>query len=98
MLALASFSGMAHAANRAGGSLAGVEFSIHTAGDIDEVPSDSDKNVPHHHNSCHGYDVGAPARNTIEYMHVLTEPRRIVSSAAALDGRNGTVHLRPPQA
>jgi hypothetical protein len=28
------------------GSIAGVEFTVHTAGDIDEVPSDPDKNVP----------------------------------------------------
>src|SRR3546814_4100455 len=54
MLVLTSFSGMAHAADLAGGSIAGVEFTIHTDGDIDQVPSDSDKNVPHHHNYCHG--------------------------------------------
>ena len=83
MLVLTSFSGMAHAADLAGGSIAGVEFTVHTAGDIDQVPSDSDKNVPHHHNYCHGHDVGAPARTT---------------SAASLDGRTGMVHLRPPQA
>src|SRR3546814_5560392 len=40
MLVLTSFSGMAHAADLAGGSIAGVEFTIHTDGDIDQVPSD----------------------------------------------------------
>ena len=43
MLVLTSFSGMAHAADLAGGSIAGVEFTVHTAGDIDQVLSDSDK-------------------------------------------------------
>lgn len=98
MLVLTSFSGMAHAADLAGGSIAGVEFTVHTAGDIDEVPSDADKNVPHHHNYCHGHDVGAPARTTIEYTHVLTMPKPTISASASLDGRTGMVHLRPPQA
>jgi hypothetical protein len=98
MLALTSFSGMAHAADLAGGSIAGVEFTIHTAGDIDEVPSDSDKNVPHHHNYCHGHDVGAPMRATIEHAHVLTAPKPTISASASLNGRTGMVDLRPPQA
>src|SRR3546814_2880174 len=71
---------MAHAADLAGGSIAGVEFTIHTDGDIDQVSSDSDKNVPHHHNYCHGHDVGAPARTTMEYTHVLTMPRPTIRS------------------
>src|SRR3546814_3671935 len=75
-----------------------LEFTIHTDGDIDQVPSDSDKNVPHHHNYCHGHDVGAPARTTMEYTHVLTMPKPTISASASLDGRTGMVHLRPPQA
>lgn len=78
------------------GSIAGVEFTVHTAGDIDQVPSDSDKNVPHHHNYCHGHDVGAPARTTMEYTPVLTVPKPTISASASLDGRTGMVHLRPP--
>src|SRR3546814_18457500 len=87
---------MAHAADLAGGSIAGVEFTIHTDGDIDQVPSDSDKNVPHHHNYCHGHDVGAPARTTMEYTPVLTVPKPTISASASLDGRTGMVNLRPP--
>src|SRR3546814_4760084 len=71
MLVLTSFSVMAHAADLAGGSIAGVEFTIHTDGYIDQVPSDSDKNVPHHHNYFHEHDVGTPASTTMEYTHVL---------------------------
>src|SRR3546814_10190549 len=93
MLVLTSFSGMAHVADLAGGSIAGVEFTIHTDGDNDQVPSDSDKNVPHHHNYCHGHDVGAPARTTMEYTHVLTMPKPTISASASLDGRTGMVHM-----
>ena len=98
MLALTSFSGMAHAADLAGGSIAGVEFTIHTAGDRDEVPSDADKSVPHHHNYCHGHDIGAPARLTVERTLDLAESRPSVAIAATLDGRTDMVDLRPPQA
>src|SRR3546814_14940055 len=96
MLVLTSFSGMAHAADLAGGSIAGVEFTIHTDGDIDQVPSDSDKNVPHHHNYCHGPDVGAPARTTLEYTHVHTMPTPTILASPTLDRRPGLLHLRPP--
>ena len=98
MLVLTSFSGIAHAADLAGGSIVGVEFTVHAAGDIDEVPADSDKNVPHHHNYCHGHDVGAPARTMGEYARVLRAPTPPLAAAASLDGRTGMVHPRPPQA
>lgn len=98
MLVLTSFSGIAHAADLAGGSIAGVEFTIHVAGDSDEVPSDSDNSGPHHHNSCHGHDIGSPARTRIVNTHVLSMPKPTISPAASLDGRTGLVPLRPPQA
>ncbi|QHD69602.1 hypothetical protein GS397_22870 [Sphingobium yanoikuyae] len=98
MLVLTSFSGMAHAADLAGGSIAGVEFTVHTAGDSDEVPSDADKSVPHHHNFCHGHDVGAQMRTVVDYAHILTMPKPKITLAASLNGRTGMVHLRPPQA
>src|SRR3546814_2434881 len=74
MLVLTSFSGMAHVADLAGGSIAGVEFTIHTDGAIDQVPSDSAKYVPHHHKYCHGHDVVSPASTTLGYTILLTMP------------------------
>src|SRR3546814_2117198 len=89
MLVLTSFSGMAHAADLAGGSIAGVEFTIHTDGDIDQVPSDSDKNVPHHHNYCHGHDVGAPARTrSEEHTSELQSLMRISYAVFCLKKKN----------
>src|SRR3546814_20450522 len=84
MLVLASFSGMAHAADLAGGSIAGVEFKIHTDGDIEQVPSDSDKNVQHQHTYCHGHHVREPARKTLYYTQVLTMPNPKSSYTHAL--------------
>jgi hypothetical protein len=98
MLVLTSFSGMAHAADLAGEASRALSSPFIPPGTSIEVPSDSDKNVPHHHNYCHGHDVGAPARTTMEYTHVLTVPKPTISASASLDGRTGMVHLRPPQA
>jgi hypothetical protein len=98
MLVLTGFSGMAHAADLAGGSIAGVEFTIHAPGDSDEVPVDADKGVPHHHNYCHGHDVGEPAKASVGYAHVLSKPKPTIAPAASLAGRTDLVHLRPPQA
>src|SRR3546814_13061228 len=98
MLVLTSFSGMAHAADLAGGSIAGVESTIHTDGDIDQVPSDSDKNVPHHHNYCHGPHVGAPGPTTVDYTHVLTIPNTTSSASEHLDGPHVMVTWQTTQA
>src|SRR3546814_3865008 len=43
MLVLTSFSGMAHAADLAGGSIAGVELKLHTQAEIDKVPPEPEK-------------------------------------------------------
>jgi len=33
---------------------------IHTDGDSDQSPGDSDRGMPHHHGSCHGHGLFAP--------------------------------------
>ena len=38
------------------------ESAGHTPGDADEVPGDSDKATPHHHNFNHSHELGIPAR------------------------------------
>lgn len=35
---------------------------IHTEGDADQSPGDSDKAVPHHHTSCQSAPVSSPTR------------------------------------
>lgn len=44
------------------GEVATACQSEHFGGDADEVPADADKNYPHHHNMCHGHELGAPFR------------------------------------
>lgn len=98
MLVFTGFSSMAHASETVNGSFAGIEFTAHSAGDSDEVPSDADKNVPHHHNNCHGHCVGEPARTAFSEAQVLMSPKPMAKPAGLLDGRDNMVHLRPPQA
>ena len=97
MLVLTGFAGMAHAAETAGGSMAGVELTVHAPGDGDEVPADSDNGLPHHHNACHGHDVGTPVLAEGAQTAVLkADPARGRQTAALPDAR-GSVIPRPPQ-
>lgn len=98
MLVLTGFSGMAHAADQVGGSIAGIEFTVHASDDIDEVQSDADKNYPHHHNYCHGHETGHPAYATLERGLDLAGPRLVGAIATTLRGHDSQIHLRPPQA
>ena len=98
MLVLTGFSSMAHASETMNGNIAGIEFTVHSAGDSDEVPSDADKNVPHHHNNCHGHCVGEPTRTALDEAQVLMSPKPMATPAGLLAGRDDLVHLRPPQA
>lgn len=98
MLALAGFSGMAHAAEVAGGSLSGVELVVHTPGDGDEVPADGDNGMPHHHSPCHGHDAGTtPVACNRQNAALLGDPHRVRLSAPRPDARGGVLP-RPPQA
>jgi hypothetical protein len=98
MLVLTGFAGMAHATETAGGSMFGVELMVHAPGDGDEVPADGDNGLPHHHNACHGHDVGTLAvacgAGTTVLM-VGADKRQL--SAARPDARGGVLP-RPPQA
>ena len=44
----------------------------HTPGDADEVPGDSDKATPHHHNISHSHEIGVPAREWAGMPHPRT--------------------------
>jgi hypothetical protein len=98
MLLLTGWAGMAHAAEIAGGSIGGVELSVHAPGDGDEVPADGDNALPHHHASCHGHDAGTPApvyASAVLAPDVKVRPDLVVK---ALAGVQGTVLPRPPRA
>lgn len=98
MLVLTGFAGMAHAAEAAGGSVLGIELAIHAPGDGDEVPADSDNGLPHHHNACHGHDVGTPATACGRETAVLMVMPGIGQLNAPAPNAHGNVLPRPPQA
>jgi len=50
----------AHAAEAIGCVEVTSSAAGHFEGDRDEVPSDSDKATPHHHNACHGHCMATP--------------------------------------
>jgi len=98
MLVLTGFAGMAHAAEAAGGSVLGIEFTVHAPGDGDEVPADSDNGLPHHHNACHGHDVGTPATVIASQATLVTSDPERGHLSAPLPETRGSVLPRPPQA
>ena len=98
MLVLTGFAGMAHAAEVAGGSMFGIELTVHAAGDGDEVPADSDNGLPHHHNACHGHDVGTPAFAAGPKAMVLKIDPDSGSETTELANAHQSVNPRPPQA
>jgi hypothetical protein len=98
MVVLTSWSGMAHAAEAAGGNFGGVAFTLHSQGDGDEVPADADKAVPHHHSICHGHDVGTPASAPSARLLADAIAPLPQGHTNALSGTAALVRLRPPQA
>ncbi|WP_267349836.1 hypothetical protein [Sphingomonas sp. GM_Shp_2] len=98
MLVLTGWGSMAHAAEMSGGSVAGIEFSVHAPGDGDEVPADGDSALPHHHGTCHGHDVGTPAAMNGEaagFADMGVRPYLVTNVLAGVQGR---VLPRPPRA
>lgn len=70
----------------------------HADGDGDQVPADSDKGYPHHHNTCHGHQVAQrTATDTLAGRFVAKSvpvPAELsLPMLAAVDPA-----LRPPQA
>ena len=98
MLVLTGWSGMLHAAEAAMGSVAGIEMTMHAAGDGDEVPADGDDGLPHHHSVCHGHDIGTPMPAPAQMTHVRKTALCSRSAQPALVSADQGVSLRPPQA
>ena len=98
MLLLSCLSAMAHVAEEAGGRVAGIELAFHAPGDGDEVPADKDNGMPHHHNICHGHDVGTPQMLASGSHFVRMAALIGTKSAPALRPAQQAVALRPPQA
>lgn len=68
LLALCLFAGVAngavsHALEHSGfGGVTEATQGLHADGDRDQVPADAHGNSPHHHNICHGHELGTPLK------------------------------------
>jgi hypothetical protein len=99
MMVFTGWSSMAHAAETVVCAEASqMDTIMHAADDCAEVPADADKGYPHHHATCHGHHVAAPAQSNIAVT--LTDRRAEFASDKA---RLWLAHqsdpaLRPPQA
>ncbi|NML06755.1 hypothetical protein [Sphingomonas sp. G-3-2-10] len=68
----------------------------HAPGDADEVPGDSDKATPHHHNVSHSHDLGVPVTNAVAVPVLLTLVKTGVAPSAPPVAFTPNRTLRPP--
>jgi len=101
MLVLTLWSGfqssVAHAAE-VRGCVTVVEDNApgHTPGDADEVPSDSDKATPHHHNFNHNHDMGVPVSDWVALPFIYAPLPIAVPPTAPPASFAANRALRPP--
>lgn len=68
----------------------------HTPGDADEVPGDSDKATPHHHNVNHSHELGVPVTQPIAMPFVRTVMKAGIAPSAPPVAFTPNRNLRPP--
>jgi hypothetical protein len=90
---------LAHAAEPVG-CLDIVEASLlgHSAGDVDQVPGDAEKNYPHHHGGCQGHFVGVPIADDAALPILDLATALAPSHPAALHPVDRDALRRPPRA
>lgn len=75
-----------------------TEALEHASGDGDQVPSDSDKDFPHHHNSCHGHHIGVTVTSDVSHAVIMSGKSLIQVEQDHLASASPDTALRPPQA
>jgi hypothetical protein len=99
MLLLTAWSGTAHAAELMNCSEpVSAEMVMHVAGDCDEVPADSGKAYPHHHDGCQGQHVSVAAPEASLPEPIPAERSYGVSRIHAIFAYHIDRTLRPPRA
>lgn len=88
--------GMAHAAERFTCIPVSAEDTGHFDGDGDQVPSDSQEGVSHHHMGCSGHHVTAPDHAPEITFARSTEPLPLVRHGAGASSLEPDRQLRPP--
>jgi hypothetical protein len=98
MLLLIAWSGTVHAAELVScNEPMAAEMILHVAGDCDEVPGDSDKAYPHHHDGCHGQHASTAASDQIVAEPIVTRQGYGASHAYAILVHDVDRTLRPPR-
>lgn len=69
---------------------------IHTEGDADQSPADSDRGMPHHHGSCHGHGLFAPVSGPSHALMDGTSTGFYFSASDAFARWSAGPTLRPP--
>jgi len=88
--------GVAHAAERVDCIPATAEAAGHYEGDKDQLPSDRDQGVAHHHTGCSGHQLAAPAEQPRAVLHHSSATVPPARSEVILPGDDPDGQLRPP--
>ena len=88
--------GLAHAAERAVCIPAAAETGGHYEGDDDQLPSDREQGVAHHHAGCSGHQLAAPAEQPAMIAKHVSGPAPLARSQRGLYGHDPDGRLRPP--
>ena len=70
----------------------------HAEGDGDQVPADSEKGYPHHHDGCHGHHVGVQVTPDSVVLASAFRVSPLPRNQSALPFALADPALRPPQA
>lgn len=88
--------GMAHAAERFDCIPAAAEAAGHYDGDGDQVPSDPQQGVPHHHAGCSGHQLAAPCDTPDLVIGLSAATLPFAWREAGVPARGPDRLLRPP--
>ncbi len=72
--------------------------AVHSEGDADQSQGDTDKAIPHHHGTCHGSSLDAPAGGTLTPMARTDGLRPFPAPTSSFTSRLVDPALRPPAA
>lgn len=88
--------GVAHAAEMVECIPAASEAVGHYDGDGDQLPSDREQGVAHHHTGCSGHHLAAPAAVAEAPMSYSAAARGFPLNETGPPSRNPDNQLRPP--
>lgn len=88
--------GLAHAAERVVCIPATAEAAGHYEGDDDQLPSDREQGVAHHHTGCSGHQLAAPAEQPAIILNHSSGTVPLARNEAGLHDHDPDGQLRPP--